>query len=139
MRQVNPLEYSWQAMHAVDVLQTANGVAGNPGCSTEGNSLTAALIGKSPEKHEVYKWGIGSSILHFFVGRWVDDKFGGAPNHWNIFIRGIDNGMKLKTVYSNYDKGVGVNGYNAEAQRECDAFLAQESRKGNIANFEWKF
>jgi len=139
VREIHPLEYTWQAMHVIDILQTANGVAANPGCSEEGNSLTRNLIGIHPEKHEVYKWGFASSILHFFAGKWIDKQFGGSPDHVNLFIRSIDNGLKFSTIHSNHSSGVTTSGYDKKRREACDTFLAKEAKGGNIVNVTWKF
>lgn len=114
------LEYAWQGMHVIDVLQTANGTAANPVCHSEGNALTRGLIGKHPSKDDVYKWGIGSAITHFFLFKFVDRYFNGGEV--NIALRFIDTGSKLLTINSNHANGIRIrgDGLSTKAKAKCE-------------------
>jgi hypothetical protein len=58
-------EMAWQALHAVDVAQTAS-AASDP-CYVEDALITRQLIGANPSTEEVLLWGAGMAVGHAFV------------------------------------------------------------------------
>ncbi len=119
LRDTHPLEYTWQAVHVIDVLQTANGIAGDPECHSEANPITRRMIGRHPDKDHVYKWGIGTAIFHFFVARWIENRKWIKPGS-KTGMRIIDNGIQLQTVVQNHKNGVRIDGHN-EPYDGCDS------------------
>jgi hypothetical protein len=111
----NTLEYTWQAMHVIDVLQTANGIAGSNGCVKESDPLTRALIGEHPNKNDVYVWGASIAVLHWFGMKWLDDKM---PD--SALVRVADNVLKFRTVGHNHKQGIRVDGMTDELKTICD-------------------
>ena len=62
---VDRTEIAWQALHAVDALQTAR--IGSSDCFYEKKELTSALIGENPSKAQVATWWIGTAALHALI------------------------------------------------------------------------
>lgn len=107
---MSPYEKAWQTMHLVDVAQTVEGAARDPICHSESNPITSRLIGEYPHRDEVIAWGVGTSIAHYFAGRWVDNS--DWPEAVKTLVRSIDLGYKGLVIGRNYDNGIRVFGDN---------------------------
>lgn len=108
---MSPYENAWQAMHLVDVAQTIEGAASDPLCHSEGDPITRSLIGEHPHRDEVIAWGVGVSVAHYFLGRWLDNS--DWPDGVKHLVRSIDLGYKGLTIGRNYDNGIRIFGDNA--------------------------
>src|SRR4051812_42223635 len=60
-----PEELTWQTMHAVDMVQTVDGMRDS--CVREGHPLTRFLIGSKPDTKRILAYGAGSAYLHLFI------------------------------------------------------------------------
>ena len=107
--EISKPEIAWQALHAIDVAQTINGPAKDP-CFAEG-TVTRHLIGEQPSTEGVLAWGIGLSLVHYQVDRWLEKTGRDKQPFWRI-VRSIDIGYKGYTVARNHDLGVRPFGAN---------------------------
>lgn len=107
----NPEEAAWQALHVVDVLQTASG-AGDSWCYEEVDKMTRLIIGERPTKDRVYKWGVASAVAHYAVLKAIEGTRFEKP------IRVFDMVVKVKVVRGNHSQGVRMHGRNRLAN-EC--------------------
>lgn len=98
------MEASWQALHILDVAQTAHMNDGL--CYQEGNMLTKELIGINPPDSRVYQWGLLSAVMHYFVFKWADNTF---PNYSDN-LRMTDLGYKAAIVGGNHEEGLRYDG-----------------------------
>ena len=133
IKNIHPMEYAWQGLHIIDVQQTINGVGSWPDCFDEGNPLTSRIIGTKPEKHEIYKWGIGAGLLNFVIMKWVDNKM---PNH-NLKLRIASVLNKADTVHGNYEEGIRMDGLSSKKHKECKKIA--DARKNQAIRLEFKF
>jgi hypothetical protein len=76
-----PEEMTWQTMHAVDMVQTIDGMRDS--CVTEGHPLTRRLIGKKPRTAEILGYGLGSAYVHLFISDLLRDQ--GLERAWAIW------------------------------------------------------
>lgn len=129
LRDVDPLEYSWQAMHLIDIAQTYQSVGRNTECFSEGDPLTDKLIGKKPSTESIIGWGIGMSVVHFFAGKLVDR----LDKKYSIPIRVFDNAYKFKVISENHADGIYVDGINSKQQKRCDRL--RRSINFNVVRF----
>ena len=125
-------EATWQAAHVIDVLQTANGIAGNPECMREEAWDVALLIGEEPEKDDVYKWGIAAAITTHLLYKWIDNTGRIKPKAKSA-IKAVHTGYKLNVVYQNHEKGIRIDGNNV-GESDCDRF---ETVSTGITIAEW--
>lgn len=95
-------EIAWQTMHLIDVMQTID-IARSDGGFYEKNPMTRKFIGSHPEVDDVIKWGVGTSIAHYFIMGFIDRKF---PN--SKYIRIADNLYKFNIIASNHSIGLRV-------------------------------
>ena len=110
--QDNPEEAAWQALHAVDVLQTAN-FTKDLDCYSEVDPLTSKIIGKKPERERVYKWALGSAIAHYAIFKAIEGTRFDKP------LRIADMAFKVNIAYSNHDVGIGIAGKNNLNKGKC--------------------
>lgn len=122
-------EIAWQTMHIIDIAQTVQ-TAKNPHCRSEGNALTQKIIGKHPSESNVYKWGIGSAIAHYFIFKWIDKK--AKKDNLNVGLRVLDNTSKFVTIARNHGNGVRVNGLSTDEQKRCDRELEIQKAANTI-------
>lgn len=102
-------EATWQTMHAIDALQTINGIAGDE-CNFENNALTRDLIGKSPSKDAATKWAVWSSLLHYLLSKRINKHL--DSDH---FVFSFDLAYKFNTITENHRKGLRPDGNNTGA------------------------
>lgn len=106
MTEFQSTEAAWQVAHLVDIGQTV-AIANNPDCYYERMTDTQALIGTHPSESDVYKWGIGVAVFHFFKMKLID-KF--ANDKVSVAVRTFDLGYKTHTVVSNHRMGLRADG-----------------------------
>ncbi|MFU8813711.1 MAG: hypothetical protein ACNA7W_00080 [Pseudomonadales bacterium] len=95
-------ELAWQALHAVDVLQTLE--AARDPCYKEDAWLTQRLIGKQPSDAAVLAWGAGSAVFHAWVTHTLDQR--GAPS-WVQMVWDLGTlGQTAYAVGSNHRTGI---------------------------------
>lgn len=99
-------ETAWQIAHLIDVGQTV-AIAKNPDCYHEANIETATLLGSHPRERDVYKWGVGMAVFHFFTRKWVDDHL---DEKVSIGLRSADLGFKTATIVNNHRLGLHIDG-----------------------------
>lgn len=68
---IPPAEIAWQAIHAVDVLETVQGPARGGYCYAEGDFITQRVIGQKPSVAGVVAWGAGLAVAHWYVQDWL--------------------------------------------------------------------
>lgn len=87
----------WLALHAIDVGQTVQ-TSRNHGCLYEQHPVTRNLIGRHPDTHEVYQWGIG-----YALARYAFYKYFGEDIKW---LKKVENVVRFEVIYQNHRKGV---------------------------------
>ena len=133
LQEIHPLEYAWQAAHVVDALQTYE-ISREPDCAREGDPLTRLIIGEHPEKDRVYKWAIGTAIVHFLVWGWFDEK---SPQASNVLRIG-ELALKADTIKSNADQGFKYLGGVSDKRHEaCGRF--KERLNNQSLNIIYRF
>lgn len=89
-----PVELAWQALHAVDTVQTLK-IARNPDRYWEAQS--ASIIGSHPSERSVLAFMVGSAIVHAQCARWLN---GRHPRLFTVF-EAASLGMAGRNVYVN--------------------------------------
>ena len=128
---VSTWEYSWQAMHLIDVAQTYHAIGEHPHCFEELDPLTKNVMGKHPSKSDILQWGIASSIVHIFLGKWVDKKFKKSGK----YIRSVDTAYKLGTIVGNHSRGLYVDGISDKEKKRCNDVLEMQSVSLELMRF----
>lgn len=100
-------EQTWQALHAVDVVQTRH-IVDDP-CFAEGNPVTRALIGREPSARSVIVWGVGAAALHAGVTELLLDHDHPTAARWWQYVT---IGDAAATVGHNFYVGVRIGGPN---------------------------
>lgn len=128
-------EYSWQALNAVDMLQTLHiakaertadqmaaqqdaGFIPNRYCYEEGDPLTKMMTGKQPSQRNVVLSSVAYALIHYGVSAWLEkmDRVREDGTHytpWVLAARGwhaIGLGWKGATVYNNWNIGLRIGG-----------------------------
>jgi uncharacterized protein YceK len=104
-------ELAWQSLHALDVAQTVNSAGSDDPCWREAGIPTKYLIGENPDPESVIAWGVVSSVLHYYAGRWLDRS--DWPDGLKFAIRSIDIGNQATIVVQNHREGARPFGDNA--------------------------
>ena len=109
----------WQTAHAIDVAQTIQ-ISKHPECYSESNRFTKAMIGSKPSEEEVYMWGAGTAIAHYFLSK------AAKGTRFEKFLY-VGTGMQLNSVVNNHAIGLRVNGISSNMRDFCDrrAFKAK--------------
>lgn len=95
-------EAIWQAMHMIDVMQTIE--IAHSDYHAEGENLTNFLISSHPNDTQVYAWGIGSAVAHYFIFKHID-----KHSKYARRIRVIDNFYKLSFIVGNHQAGIRIS------------------------------
>ena len=103
-------EIAWQALHAVDVAQTMS--AARDPCYREAAWLTRSIIGEQPSEAEVLVWGVGTAIIHRWVGLALERR--DAPRWVRVAWDLGTIGYTGYTVVDNHQNGVRIWGDNVE-------------------------
>jgi hypothetical protein len=103
-------EIAWQALHAVDVAQTMS--AARDPCYREAAWLTRSIIGEQPSEAEVLAWGVGTAIIHRWVGQVLERR--DAPRWVRVAWDLGTIGYTGHTVVDNHRNGVRIWGDNVE-------------------------
>ncbi len=98
----NPMHYeiAWQAMHVVDVMQTLE-IQDHPELK---EGMIHKIIGRQPDDDNVYAWGIGSAIGHYYLMRWIDKKTRHSKN-----IRRFELFLTVGVIAHNHEMGIRVS------------------------------
>ena len=104
-------ETTYQALHAMDMLQTLNGPAGDP-CYTETGAIPNLLHGDNPSRREVVAWGVGWGLLHWGVSRELEQH---APDWMLTAWQALTIGEVAITIGHNHDIGIRPWGDNKPA------------------------
>ena len=113
---MSPLEKAWQMANIIDIAQTVDGAVLDSSCYYESNPLTSRVIGKHPSLEKLLLWGAGTSMLHAYVGKKLDNSK--LPRWTKFAIRSVDLGLKMDTVAHNYSIGVRIGAPNKSCYRQ---------------------
>ncbi|MGB8693013.1 MAG: hypothetical protein WCD08_05835 [Steroidobacteraceae bacterium] len=93
-------ELAWQALHVVDVAQTAQ-ISRHPECYHEVGS--SYLIGQHPDLLQVLAWGVAEGYGHYWISDWLaDHKMKRTRQVWEV----ITIGYKGYTLRANDLEGI---------------------------------
>jgi len=107
---IDEREALWQALHAMDVLQTIKGPASDS-CHYERNAFTRQIIGKRPHPDKVIIWGVTYAVLHVAYTKWLNETKRLKPSV-KTALRFLDFTSMGLTIATNYKQGIRITGEN---------------------------
>jgi hypothetical protein len=108
-----PGERAWLAAHAIDTAQTLT-FRDDP-CIREGNSTTAAIIGREPKPAAVAAWSIATAAAHMaFTEFLLDRGYERTARAWQ-WVTFTEKGIN---VARNHELGARIFGENVQACRQ---------------------
>jgi hypothetical protein len=97
-------ELTWQALHAVDSLQTVQ--IARSDCFRESNQVTRRLIGDHPSTAGAIGWAAGMAVAHYGVSQFLESV--NAPGWVRWTWQAVTIVDTADTVKQNHDQGIGL-------------------------------